>query len=354
MKPALKNATIPLPQKPKLAPWATVIDLGDDRIQFRAAEFAFTLRHDLFLSAFAAIRPLLDGEHRLEEITASGGDTYLPTTISFLLKILKANGLLQEGNVPPPSPLNPEDLKDCERQIQFFSHYVPNPQGALASLRAARIALVGEGGLVSPIERALTELGARPVALDFAGGKLRSPSVPNGNGKPDAENWDLLIACENTAAFSFFEAVNAACLTEGQRWMRIAMEGTTAALGPTVVPHQSACYECYEGRIASNTQDAEGYRAFKEHLKTNPPHPDEGFPPPLIDVIAGQTALEAARQITGFAPPHTIGRFYEFKSTSPAGVGHTVLRLPRCPACHSTPPRQEAWNQTLFLTKQAP
>ncbi len=354
MKSALKYATIPLPEKPRLAPWVTVIDLGDDRIQFRGAEFAFTLRHDLFIGAFEAVRPLLNGQHKLEEITASGGEIYLPTTISFLLKILRANGLLQEGNVPPPFPLNPEDLTEYEKQIQFFSHYLNNPVGALASLREARIALIGEEILLEAIQNALAGMGARPVTLDFESLESMFSSRLKKSDKASAGNLNYLIACERSPSFQFFEKINALCLEQQMRWIRVALEGTTAVMGPAIIPHQSACYVCYEGRIASNIQEQEEYLAFKEHLENNSPHPDEGFPLPLIDVVAGQTALEVVRQITGFAPPHTIGRFYEFKSISPAGVGHTVLRLPRCPACHSSQPRQEAWDQTIFLSKQAP
>ena len=79
---------------------------------------------------------------------------------------------------------------------------------------------------------------------------------------------------------------------------------------------------------------------------------DEGLFPGLISVIAGQVALEVVRSITGFAPPRTIGRFYELNAISPSAIGHEVLRLPRCPACSPHTPKMEAWDNTIFLSKK--
>jgi hypothetical protein len=54
--------------------------------------------------------------------------------------------------------------------------------------------------------------------------------------------------------------------------------------------------------------------------------------------------LEVARIISGFAPPKTIGRLYEFEATTPLVEGHDVLRLPRCPACNLKQPKREPWD----------
>ena len=88
---------VSLPRRPRLAPWAFLVNLGDDRLQFRGAEFNFTLHNITFVEAFYEIQPLLNGNHSPEEISSSSQKKFLPTTILFLLKILRANGLLQEA-----------------------------------------------------------------------------------------------------------------------------------------------------------------------------------------------------------------------------------------------------------------
>lgn len=348
---AVKYATISLPQKPRLAPWVTFVDIGNDRLQLRGAEFTYTLRHDLFIQALEHIRPLLDGSHDVEEISSSGGQTYLPTTITFLLKMLRANGLLQEGNVPPPAPLSTEDLNQHENLIQFLSHYVSNPVGSLALLKGAKVAVIGSHFLKNSVQESLSSIGLDPSPEIQT--VLETSTNSNGLSLTDAiKKLDYLIVCQETSDPNFLIKINSICLENGVRWIRVAIEGTTALLGPTIIPHQSACFVCYEKRIDSNISDLENHIAYRRHLECSQNFSSEGIFPALNSVIAGQVALEIARSITGFAPQKTIGRFYVFDATSPTAIGHDVLRLPRCSACISQKPKNEAWDNTIFLSKE--
>jgi bacteriocin biosynthesis cyclodehydratase domain-containing protein len=351
MLSAVKYANISLPQNPRLAPWISFIDLGNDRLQLRGAEFSYTLTHDLFIQALEAIRPLLNGDHGVEEIASSGGQTYLPTTITFLLKMLYANGLLQEGNVPPPAPLNSEDIKKYENLTQFLFHYVSNPVGSLALLKSAKVSVIGSHSLRAFIQDSLRGVGIDPKTEIQT--ILDTSSNNNGSGLTDAiKNLDFLIVCQENPNPVLFKKINSICLEEGVRWLQVAIEGTTARVGPTVIPHQSACFICYQRRADSNRPDLDNNLAYRNQLECSETFSNEGLFPPLNSVIAGQVALEVVRLITGFAPAKTIGRFFEFNATSPTVVGHEVLRLPRCPACISQNPKMEAWDNTIFISKK--
>lgn len=351
MVAAVKYVSISLPQKPRLAPWVTFVALGDNRLQLRGAEFSYALNHELFIEVLEAIRPLLNGDHSVEEIAASGGQAYLPTTITFLLKMLRANGLLQEGNVPPPAPLKSEDLIRHENLIQFLSHYVSSPLGSLALLKSAKVAVIGSHSLKTSIQDSLYDNGiyTSPDIQD------EIDTLSNGTDSrltDSIKNLDYLLVCQETPDPGFFRKINSICLENGVRWIRVSMEGTSAYLGPTVIPLQSACFICYERRIDSNISELENQIAYKSQLEQSKTPVNEGLLPGLISVIAGQVSLEVVRLITGFAPPKTIGRFYEFNTTSPTVVGHEVLRVPRCPACISKKPKLEAWDSTFSLTKK--
>ena len=351
MLSAVKYATVSLPQKPRLAPWISFIDLGNDRLQLRGAEFSYTLMHDLFIQALEFIRPQLNGDHNVDEIASSGGQTFLPTTITFLLKMLHANGLLQEGNVPPPSPLKSEDLKTYDHLIQSLFHYVSNPVGSLALLKKAKVAVMGSQFLTTSINDSLIGVGIDPIEKIQTA--LTTSSNGNSFGLMDAiKDLDCLIVCQESADPKLFEKINSICLEQRVRWIRVAVEGTTAMVGPTFIPHQSACFICYQRRLDSNRADLDDQLAYREQLAKSEIVPNEGRFPPLLSVIAGQVALEVVRLITGFAPPQTIGRFYEFSAASLTGIGHEVLRLPRCPACISRRPKKEAWDETIFLSKK--
>jgi len=325
---------VPLPEKPRLAPWVELVDLGDDRLQFRSAEFAYTLSGRLFLDLFAAAKPLLDGDRTVDEICSAGGSRYSPATALVVLKMLRANGVLIEGNVSSSSRFTPAELESLAPQLRFLSHFEGDPFSALAQLREARVACIGSAPLRALVEGELERIGV----CHTSGCRTEWPS---GTGVPadvrsELKGLQLLIACQGSLNFRFYDEVNAACLTARTRWLRVAVEGTRAHLGPTFVPGQTACYACYEQRRLTHDDDPSGSRPFREKIEEHGAA-DEGLLDPLLSALAAQTALEAARLITGFAPPATLGRFYELDAASPNASAHDVPPVPRCPACGATP-----------------
>jgi len=338
--------TIPLPRKPRLAPWVTLVDLGDNRMQLRGAEFSFTLHHPLFIETFQSVHPLLDGQRTVEEIVASRDPKYLPTTITFLLKMLRANGILQEGVISPPPPLTPEYLKENESQIQFFSHFVLDPVGTLALLHQARVALIGSDSIKNRVLQGLLGMGFGSL-IEIEGLSKKTAYDPSQLHKEvigQLKEVDFLIACQDTTDYRFFQTLNAVCLETQTRWIHVSISGTKGLMGPTFIPHQSACYVCYDKRVASNATELQSYLAYQKQNNSNRPSENEGSLSPLWSTLAEQVTLEVARIISGFAPPKTIGRLYEFEATTPLVGEHDVLRLPRCPACNLKEPKREIWD----------
>lgn len=341
---------ISIPKKPRLAPWVTIVDIGDSRLQFRGAEFLFTLRHALFVEIFQNIKLLLDGGHTVEEISSAVDASILPTTVIFLLKILRAHGILQEGDLPTPSDLTPTEILKYQSQIQFLSHFTKNAVEALGLLRQSKIAVIGKGFIKDHILDSLGQTGFTSIThleVPQESGEKLIDSIAN-----ELDGIELLIVCGQSTGFSFFEAINSACLKTGTRWLRVAIEGTTAILGPTIVPKYTACYVCLCKRQESNMKDLEDFMAYKETIVENKITNDEGFFPPLWEVVAAQVSMEVVRIILGFIPPKTIGRFYEFNVHSPSSISHEVFRLPRCPACNIRGSKREAWNKIVSLADE--
>ena len=287
---AARLARVELPRRPRLVPWIAAVELGDGRVQLRAADFAYTFRHPLLADVYRSVAPLLDGTRTVEEIAGDDGG------VLFVLKLLRANGLLQPGGDP------------WDRELSFLSHATPDAGAARSALLAARVTVAGVGSVAAAVDAALRSLGVEPVLEDS----------------------ELVIACADSPAFTFFDDLNAACLESATRWLRVALVGATAQLGPTIVPRESACFACFETRRQS-------HGSLDTAL-------DEGALAPLESALAAEAALEAMRIVTGFAPPATIGRFYELDAASPMRIGHDVLKVPRCPACGSARPAREPWD----------
>jgi bacteriocin biosynthesis cyclodehydratase domain-containing protein len=315
---AAQVARVELPLRPRLAPWISVVELGDDRLQLRGAELAYTIRHAFLIEVFRTIEPLLDGTRTVDEIAQAGEPEIAATTAVFLLKLLQANGVLQPGADGDAA----DDVVPWERQVRFLAHFMTDAATAHAALLKARVAVVGDRLLAAEIEAALDSLGV-------------------GSAEPDAA--DFAIACEERPGFAFFDAFNDVCLERGTRWLRVAVVGTTAHLGPTFVPYETCCYTCFDLRLRSHEADLDGFAAYRAHAGAA----DEGMLAPLRAALASEAALEAARIVSGFGPPATVGRFYELDARTPERVGHDVLKVPRCPSCGRRQPPREAWDLTL-------
>jgi len=324
-----------LPRKPRLVPWVTPIELGDGRLQLRAAGFSFTLGHPFFATLFSTISASLDGTLTVDEIAQNGGPDVLPTTVIFLLRTLNTQGLLQEAEAPPK--LSSADLDRWERQLRFFGHFTSEPLAAQAALKAARVGIVAHHEICAPLVEAAEALGIGEVRL------CMPPSLAADQHWADFHDLDLLIVWLNATECETLESINAGCLAWSIRWMHVTVEGTTTLLGPTFVPFQTACYTCYTLRTRSHVPDLEGWLAQRTHVNAGKPCSDEGSMEPLTTVLRGQLVLEIARLLTGFAPPVTIGRCYEWNALHPIPELHEVFRVPRCPACGSQQPIGAVW-----------
>jgi bacteriocin biosynthesis cyclodehydratase domain-containing protein len=319
-----------LPQKPRLAPWVKTVELGDDRMQFRGADYAVTLRGRILIDAFLRVRELLDGSHAIDEITAAGGPEFLGTTIAFTLQFLAVHGLLHDASTT--NPFTREEAACRDRELRFWSHFVARPEELLHNLRQTTIAVGGSGPLTKAVHTALREAGCSCA-------RYVPDPVPEVNSALD----DLRIVCEESAAYGCFDAVNHRCLQTGQRWMHVALTGTVAEIGPTIVPHQTACYACFCRRTEANLRTLEGHTEYRA-LVAAEGATHEGAIDPLIRVAAGQVALEVVRLLTGFAPPATVGRVVVLSAVTPETEGHSVLRVPRCPACGAVSPPRATWD----------
>jgi len=330
----IQYAQTPLPLKPKLAPWVSVIDIGDNRLHLRGADLVVPLLHPLFVETFYKIKPLLDGDHSVEQITAIGGNKILPTTIEFLLKMLRANGILQEGGKNSEIEESNPEVEDLR---QFFSHYTQNPDGMISALTQTRLGVIGKGQLKDAIINTASQNQIKTI-MEFSVDEVDTSGL-----ETKFKDVDFIIACSENAGYAFFESINTLCLKTGTRWMRVAMEGTSAFLGPTIIPNQTACFHCYTKRVLSNSNDPEGFEAYQNHFQKNNIPDNEGILPVFWDLVNAEVVLEIVRIITGFAPPSTIGRTIQ-TSTSFARNEHDIFRLPRCPVCRTRSNHQEIWN----------
>ena len=338
---AARYAALTLPDRPRLAPWVVAVDLGDARLQFRSAESSHTLTHPLLVSAFHRVEKLLDGRHSEQEIVALVGTAFQPATIIFLLKLLHGKGLLQHGG---DVEVETRDDEVWQRQVRFLSHYVANASSTQAALASSRVGVVGCSGLRPAIVTAMGSIGIDSVT-DIGDSSAWHASAGGGLAE-----LDLVVACGISPGFKFFDAINHACLATGTRWLRVTTSGTSAQLGPTVVPYETACYTCLDLRRQTHEPELGGYLAYRDSPVDTGSVRDDGTAV-LSLVVSGQAVAEIMRILAGHAAPVTFGRYYEFSAVSPVATPHDVLKVPRCTSCGTTR-YTEAWDQTILRDVQ--
>jgi bacteriocin biosynthesis cyclodehydratase domain-containing protein len=334
-------AALSLPDRPRLAPWLVAVPLGDARLQLRSAESTHTLNQPLLIEVFLRIQNVLDGRHTASEIVARAGPDVLPTTVVFLLKLLLGKGLLQPG--AGETLLDEQEQARWRSQLRFLDHFVQDASNTHLMLTKARVGLVGSARLCREVSSSFNSIG---VGVDSLGDP-RTWCAESREQLDRPGNFDLVVACEDSASFSLFEAVNRACLRSGTRWLCVSVSGKAARLGPTFIPHQTACHTCLDLRLKTHQPDLEGYAAYRLQVDAPDSVVDDGCVAPFRSLVAAQAALEAMRLLTGFSPAVTVGRFYELSALSPAAASHEVFRVPRCPSCGRRRTIAQAWDRDL-------
>lgn len=328
---AARIAQLPLPTFPRLPHWLAVYDLGDDRLQLGSHTLSYTIALPLFTKVFRAIAHLLDGTREVEQIIKATFDVAEPTTTIFLLKSLYANGIIYEGGetLYPPT----QHSENRVAHADFYSNFTPNPLSTIATLGKSMIALVAPNHLAQMFELDLRSIGIERI-------KVLSSSVPSFPSELEAilrvldgEAQPLVVVALDSYQRHLFRLINNVCLDRGTRWLHIDGSGPQVTLGPTFVPHQTACYTCFRSRQASHLPFPLSPNGDDEFVTGAQGGECAGTFQPLWRLVFAQAALECARLLTGFTSPMTIGRCHEIGGAAMFATSHDVLKLPRCPSC---------------------
>ncbi len=327
---AAEYASAAIPDYPQLAPWVVAFDLGDGRLQLRGSVASFTLPHPFFASVFRRAEKYLDGSHTAEGIADALGGEIDRSAVLFLLKMLTSCGLLIAGSKPRLSAAS-------EPQLRFFQQINRDASGAVAALESKTVRIVAEDAMAASIAASLRQAGLPEYGVEIEGVSAQADPVPGKIG----DHLDLVVAISSGLSDRLLVALNEQCLKTGTRWLSAAISGPQARLGPTFVPHHTACYTCFTHRLNCSSADLAADRAFENAVSRG--QPEQGGLDAFSAIIAGHVALEAVRSLTGLSEPSTIARYYLFNATAPDVESHGVLRVPRCASCSSKILRR-AWD----------
>jgi bacteriocin biosynthesis cyclodehydratase domain-containing protein len=196
-----------------------------------------------------------------------------------------------------------------------------------------------------PIERlepaSWTELAETDLTVGEDGLRLRKQLA-----RWEAWKGGLVVFASLTIHPIVLSNVNRICLHYGIPWIHAAADGPFLIIGPTFSPKKSACYECFENRVAMSMRESASYLRYKQALvkraiKTGSPY----LGGPFKGLLASLVAVEVANLITT-GSDFTIGKALTVFLPTLEFSFSEVLRLPGCPACS---PVTEQFEQGLYF-----
>ncbi len=318
-------------------PGAHVLAISADTLQVAFANYTATFNSPPVVKAATALLELLrEPTPREDAIRDAAVATQLKEPlVRYVLETLARSRCLLE--LPPGSPVH-EDPLDT-----FHGYMAEDPAALRADLAAARPLLIHFGDAAAEAPQR-----ARASGLDGVTDLLIEPGTPChelldeiGARLDDASMlavWGLPYRLGLTAS------LNELAIERGRPVLFGACEGFVGRVGPYVIPSNTACLECAQSRMLSNAGAPE-LRALPAYRARHRDIVPEPWPthPVFAEAVLSQFVLELTR-ITGRLGAQTIGGLLEYRFGDGCAERHTVLRVPRCPACHPARPPRLPWD----------
>jgi adenylyltransferase/sulfurtransferase len=347
---------------------------GDEFLVFDSELRKIKLKGRLFREFVHSVVPLLDGTRTVVEIQAEVADLFAAEDLAKCFGLLAEHRLLQDARLDT----TPDHVRlELAPQLNFFHELELEPHEVQRKLGAATVAVWGLGGPGASVAMTLAasgvggllcidalpvsrtdphliptftpaEVGRNRAEVIRANVAERFPRVQAvAFSGPIADDVDALrivnevnfiVCCADAGMATYAYILNRACLKARVPWSSCTVSGFEGVVGPTVVPHKTACYLCYKVRAVACSANPEDELAHLRRLDRrkrddSQRRENHSFGVGAIGHLMG---LEAVKCLTGIARPSALGRIVVLDFLTLACRSHTVLRMPWCPACSPT------------------
>jgi molybdopterin-synthase adenylyltransferase len=322
---------------------------------------------------------LLNGSHSWEEIFGKLlMEGFELQAILTMLQWLDDQGLIQEA--PNVTTLSDAEKEFYKLQMVAFDHFV-NKQGtgtvisgiranieAQFRLKKAVAVIIGLGLAGSDLVRSLALAGVGYIiAVHDSTGDLATMNQSDETRKTKFQDEiqclnsfirfvqidriedlsttlddlipNLLIYCPDRFSDEICELFNKVCLDYSVPFLIYQHTLLEINMGPLIIPHETACYVCYDRRRKAVLSEVDIERSmgfmnsFSSRLN--------------FSLATDLLALEIVKFLTGVLEPVTRGCVWQLNTLSGLLELHPVLKLPRCPACgvHKIKPLHKLWEE---------
>jgi len=362
--PRLKSVFPPMPQ-------------GDGVIRIGANDYGLAAEiYDDDRGHIWHLLQLLDGTREFEQLVVSMqafDPAVLPADVAEALGALTEAGYIEDAAVQPdPALFSPAEVERYRRNFDFFNYFNLPPLTKYdfqARLKAARVTVLGLGGLGSYVALSLAAIGVGDLLLvdhdrveesnlnrqvlyterDLGEYKCaaaaRRLAEVNPHVKLEVRNLkvdgvadaracmagrNLLVCAADRPRIRIYEWINEAALQERVAWIRGANDGLTVN-SFLHAPFETACFAC--GQLES-TRTFPWYQRMRRHaMEVIGDRTVNPCISPVAGLIGHLTAFEAVKFLTGVMRPAIYGQKLTFDLQTLEVRLTGAPRLHDCPAC---------------------
>jgi len=299
-KPAATNEQGPVPTRPLLAPWFRRARDGG-RLFLGYGHALVSLDGAAVDALVPRLLRLLDGTRSVDSVVAQLGERARPAVLR-AIRALSDAGVVVEG----PATASPEALRHAADSGLA-------PREAAARIEGASVAVVGSSAAADLLPQLLFRSGV--TVVDRARWSAAPPA-------------DVALVAPAPFELPLLRAWNRRLLETDTPWLQVLpYDGRFAAIGPLVLPGDTACNECYRRRRFANEDDPRAQTALDASPAAYPETPA------LAAALAGLAATVALDWIAT-RDASLPGTLFVLELDDGIRVSrHHVHRVPRCPAC---------------------
>lgn len=378
-------------ERPKLRDYIHMTRVSEEELRFEAGADTVVLKGRSVSEVLPSLLNCLDGVTDIARIKERMPDVE-PTVVDDALLLLTKYNLLDERSHKLPESLPPDVASRIENQSNFWLSVRNDRYAMQEALWSATVTVIGIGGVGATAASLLAAAGVGQLTLvdhrktkasdqlygvlDSDGGapktyrtfrlgeKLASTKTRIRTNeelittaeqlRAVIEGSNLIILAEDSRMASSARLLNEACLDLEIPWITAHVDHSRGVIGPLIVPRQTACFTCYEYRCKGNnpyfSSGADQSKEDADALRSS------ALLGPFAGFVGNYLALEAMKQLTGFAYPSTTGRIHAVDFFTMESEIHDVLKLPRCPACGPLrdKPLMKVWDLNPQTKKESP
>jgi hypothetical protein len=311
---------IEVPHYPKISEDCHIL-INDQKILIYGIEESLALTGENSLPIVKKILHLLNGKNSLKTIVESVNEDE-KDQVPFILKYLYMKGLFEDyTNVPYKSTPEQNDTQKYFSRLVDITRYSKNRYEVSKKIDSYKIQIITNSILGVEFYKEISEVGFRNIKIIISE-KLKR-SVGNLDNaffinkfedkvfKKTIENISHIVCIFDRNIPRIFNIINKISYSNNQLFTLGFLKDKSCIIGPTFIPNETGCYECYEQRQIMNTKDLDSYLFYQKYLNNNETKPfsHTNYNKRIFIALLTSEIINISTLIT---MPHTIGYELEF------------------------------------------